>query len=312
MPASIHATADVRTEHVGDGTRIWQYCVVLPGARIGARCNLCSHCFVENDVVVGDDVTIKNGVQLFDGMRVESGVFIGPNVTFTNDPWPRSGRRPGTFAQLRVRRGASIGANATILPGLTIGEHAMVGAGAVVTRSVPPHAIVAGNPARIVGYGEGAGGEDARAPPDCASGPGARDTAVRGVTLHRLPEMKDMRGAVTIAEFADALPFVPRRVFVVHGVPSRETRGAHAHRACHQFLVCVHGSCAAVADDGANRTEFALDRPSVGLHIPPMVWAIQYKYSADAVLLVLASHPYDAADYIRSYGEFQEAVRGAR
>ncbi len=145
----IHPLADVKSTDIGEGTRIWQFCVVLAGARIGARCNLCATVFVEGDVVVGDDVTVKNGVQLWDGLRVGDRVFIGPNVTFTNDRYPRAGRRPAEFAVTRVESGATIGANATILPGVTIGAGAFVAAGSVVTRDVPPGAVVAGNPARV-------------------------------------------------------------------------------------------------------------------------------------------------------------------
>lgn len=145
----IHATADVQTTSIGVGTRIWQNAVVLPGAVIGANCNICAGCFVENDVVLGDNVTIKNGVSLYDGLRLESDVFVGPNVTFTNDPAPRSGRRPAEFSVTVVKRGASIGANATLLPGITVGEGAMIAAGSVVTRDVPPGMVVVGNPARV-------------------------------------------------------------------------------------------------------------------------------------------------------------------
>jgi len=150
--ANYHKLSDVQTKNIGEGTRIWQFCVVLPGAKIGANCNVCAHVFIENDVVVGDNVTIKCGVQLWDGSRVGNGVFIGPNATFTNDRFPRSGVYPAKFLQTNIMDGASIGANATILPGITIGENAMIGAGAVVTRDVPPNALVLGNPARIVRY----------------------------------------------------------------------------------------------------------------------------------------------------------------
>jgi UDP-2-acetamido-3-amino-2,3-dideoxy-glucuronate N-acetyltransferase len=150
----IHPSADVQSPHIGARTRIWQYVVILPGARIGEDVNICSHCFIENDVEVGNRVTIKSGVQLWDGLRIEDDVFIGPNATFTNDLFPRSRVRPAAFLQTRVCKGASIGANATILPGINIGENAMVGAGAVVTKSVPPRAIVIGSPARIIGYAD--------------------------------------------------------------------------------------------------------------------------------------------------------------
>ena len=150
MLKNIHPLADVQSQAIGEGTRIWQFCVVLGGAKIGTNCNICAQVFIENDVVVGDNVTIKNGVQLWDGSRIENNVFIGPNVTFTNDLFPRSKVYTAKFIRTIVKSGASIGANATILPGVTIGEGAMVGAGSVVTKDVPASAVVIGNPAKIV------------------------------------------------------------------------------------------------------------------------------------------------------------------
>lgn len=148
----IHKLADVQSEQIGEGTRIWQFAVVLKGAVIGKDVNVCAHTLIENDVIVGDRVTIKSGVFLWDGLRIADDVFIGPNATFTNDKAPRSKVYPEAFAQTVVERGASIGANATILPGVTIGEYSMVGAGAVVTKSVPARAVVVGNPAQIIKY----------------------------------------------------------------------------------------------------------------------------------------------------------------
>ena len=161
----IHPLSDVKTQNIGDGTRIWQYCVVFAGAKIGANCNICAQVLIENDVVIGDNVTIKSGVQLWDGVRIEDHVFIGPNATFTNDLLPRSKVYPEQFLQTVVKSGASIGGGAVILPGITIGESAMIGAGAVVTRSVPAKAIVVGNPAQIIGY-VGAGDERIHIPID--------------------------------------------------------------------------------------------------------------------------------------------------
>lgn len=149
MTAFIHPVADVQSKQIGDNTRIWQYVVVLENAVIGKDCNICSHCFIENQVVIGDRVTIKCGVQIWDGLRIEDDVHIGPNVTFTNDRYPRS-RQEFDLLQTTVKKGAAIGANATILPGITIGENAMVGAGSVVTKDVPPNTLVVGNPARIL------------------------------------------------------------------------------------------------------------------------------------------------------------------
>ena len=147
----VHPLADVSTGNIGEGTRIWQYAVVLPKARIGANCNICAHVFIENDVIVGDRVTIKSGVQLWDGLRVANDVFIGPNATFTNDMFPRS-RSPRTCLETIIEAGASIGAGAIILPGLTVGSGAMVAAGAVVTRNVEARSLVRGNPARHVRF----------------------------------------------------------------------------------------------------------------------------------------------------------------
>lgn len=144
----VHATADVATSAIGANTRVWQFVVILAGARIGSDCNICSHCFVENDVVLGDRVTVKSGVQLWDGIRLEDDVFVGPNVSFTNDRYPRSRNRDAALLRTIVEAGASIGAGAVILPGLRIGRGAMVAAGAVVTHDVPPNATVMGNPAR--------------------------------------------------------------------------------------------------------------------------------------------------------------------
>lgn len=303
----VHDKGICESSQIGARTRIWAFAHVLPGARIGADCNICDNVFVENDVVVGDRVTVKCGVQLWDGMRVEDDVFIGPNATFTNDLFPRSRKWPEKFPNTVVRAGASIGANATILPGITIGSGAMVGAGAVVIKSVPPLAIVVGNPARIVGYVD-AGAEPVPQAAETAAAAGP--TKVRGVTTRRLTVARDMRGSLAAAEFEQQVPFAVKRTFFVFDVPSRETRGEHAHRACHQFLVCIRGSCAVVADDGDNRQEFVLNSPTVGLHLPPLVWGIQYKYSPDAVLVVFASEHYDAADYIRNYDEFVQVVHG--
>ena len=148
----IHRLADVQTQHIGQGTNIWQFCVVLQGASIGEDCNLCAHVLVENDVVIGNRVTIKSGVQLWDGVTIEDDVFIGPNVTFTNDLVPRSKQYPESFARTTIEKGASIGANATIVAGHTIGAYALIGAGSVVTKNIPPHTVWYGNPAVQHGF----------------------------------------------------------------------------------------------------------------------------------------------------------------
>lgn len=304
-----HPQALIESTHIGDGTRIWAFAHVLPGARIGADCNICDGVFIENDVIVGNRVTIKCGVQLWDGLRIEDDVFIGPNATFTNDHFPHALSQPAALLRTVVEQGASIGANATLLPGITVRREAMVGAGAVVTRDVPPRAIVVGNPARISGY--------VKAPavtpvPNTANRQELRTLLVKDASLHELPLIRDLRGALTFGEVNAQLPFEVKRFFVVYDVPSAEVRGEHAHRALHEFLVCLKGSCSVALDDGVHTDNVLLDAPTVGLHIPPNTWRMHYNYSPDALLLVLASHVYDAADYIRTYGEFLSLIAAKR
>jgi hypothetical protein len=261
---------------VGDGTRLAPFSVVAAGAVVGEGCTLSEHAVVCDRAVIGDAVVLEPGAIVSGSTRVE--------------------------------RGALIGAGAMVAGGLTVGENAQVRAGAVVERSVPPHAIVAGNPAHIVGY---AGLAPVEKAPLARDDPGQSvyRSHVEGVTLRRLPLVVDLRGKLTFGELPDALPFTPRRFFMVFDVPGAEVRGEHAHRTCHQFLVCVRGSCSVVVDDGERREELALDSPTLGLYLPPMVWATQYGYSVGAALLVLASDPYDAGDYIRDYHSFIEAKR---
>jgi UDP-2-acetamido-3-amino-2,3-dideoxy-glucuronate N-acetyltransferase len=306
----IHERAIVEPgARVGAGTRVWAFAHVLGGAVIGRDCNVCDGVFVENDVVIGDRVTLKCGVQVWDGVRLDDDVFVGPNATFTNDLFPRSRQRPEKFVETRVRKGASLGANCTILAGVVIGQNAMVGAGAVVTKDVPPHAIVVGNPAAIRGY---ATEEKARPPEPAPQGGAPEQLAVRNARLIELPLVEDLRGKLTFGEIGKQLPFEAKRIFSVFGVPSRDIRGEHAHRKCHQLLVCVSGSVSVMVDDGRMRDTVVLDRPNRALHIPPMVWASQYRYSSDANLVVLASDVYDANDYIRDYDRFLAEVGVSR
>jgi acetyltransferase-like isoleucine patch superfamily enzyme/dTDP-4-dehydrorhamnose 3,5-epimerase-like enzyme len=305
-----HPHAIVESSHIGRNTRVWAFAHILPDAVIGEDCNICDQTFIENDVIVGDRVTIKCGVQLWDGITLEDDVFIGPNATFTNDPFPRSKQYPEFFARTVIRKGASIGANATILPGLTLGQSCMVGAGTVVTKDVPPFAIVVGNPARIIGYVQT--GKNNVVVNSALSKPANQSMerlGVKGVSVHELPVVSDLRGTLSFAEYDKSLPFIPKRYFLVFDVPSRDVRGEHAHRKCHQFLVCVKGSCSVVVDDGQNRAEVLLNRPNLGIYISPLVWATEYKYSEDAVLMVLASDVYEAEDYIRDYDMFLKEVK---
>src|SRR6185503_15004931 len=192
----IHEHGICESSAVGEGTRVWAFAHVLPGAQIGRDCNVCDHVFIENDVVIGDRVTIKCGVQLWDGLRVADDVFIGPNATFSNDKYPKSKQFQAKVQETHIGRGASIGGSAVILPGLRIGARAMVGAGAVVTHDVPARAVVSGNPARIVGYVDTK--RESAAPPNivAADESDIRQTSVGGVTVHRLPLFADLRGSL--------------------------------------------------------------------------------------------------------------------
>lgn len=299
-PGRFHPTALVESSQIGEGTRVWAYTHILPGAQIGRDCNICDHTFIENDVILGDRVTIKCGVQLWDGLRVEDDVFIGPNATFTNDPFPRSAQHLAKYPRTVIRRGASIGANATLAPGIVIGEMAMVGAGAVVTHNAPPHSKLAGNPARIIGYVDAT-----PEAPAARLSEEVRDAIPLGeATVYRLPRTEDLRGSLTFGEIHRQVPFDVKRYFLVFDVASEHIRGEHAHRTLHQFLVCVAGRCHVVTDDGTSRHEVVLDSPAKGVYIPPMVWSTEYKFTRDAVLLVLASEYYDSQDYIRDYNDF--------
>ncbi|MDP8911994.1 MAG: WxcM-like domain-containing protein [Pseudomonadota bacterium] len=230
---------------------------------------------------------------------------IGPGVIFAEE---------GTRRTV-LRAGVHIGAGAVVGAGIELGWGAHVEPGSVVLASVPPNAIVRGNPAAIIGYTEASQARPPGAPiqtVDAPQGDVRRATPHRiGVgeaALYSMPLITDLRGSLTVGEFTESFPFVPKRYFMVFAVPSEKLRGEHAHRECEEFLVCVQGSCRALLDDGRARREVVLDRPNLGLYMPPMIWGTQYRYTRDAVLLVLASHPYDSADYIRTYGEFREEV----
>lgn len=287
----IHPQAICEGE-VGEGTRVWAFAHVLAGARIGRDCNICDGVFVEEDVIVGDRVTVKCGVQLWNGVRLEDDVFIGPNATFTNDMFPRSRQKPERFAVTIVEAGASIGANATILPGVRIRRGAMIGAGAVVITDAPPRAIMVGNPARVVGYADATDrGDQDDLPADFPA------------RILHLGAHVGGNGRLTVADAA-ALPFAPQRFFIVDKAPSGEARGAHAHRDCAQILIAASGVVRAAVDDGRRAFTVTLNSPDRALYMPRHVWGMQFGHSEGAALLVLASAPYDRAEYIEDYGEF--------
>lgn len=304
----LHPQGLCESVKIGARTRIWAFSHVLKEAQIGQDCNICDGVFIENDVVVGDRVTIKSGVQLWDGMRVADDVFIGPNATFTNDIFPRSRNWKDVHPLTRIQAGASIGANATILPGITIGTGAMIGAGAVVTKDVPANAIVYGNPGQIRGYV----GTDKESPTSSdlksSTNIDAEKTLPGGAKLIQLTNVSDLRGNLLAVEFETDLPFSPKRFFMVHEVPSEDVRGEHAHRTCEQVLTILNGSVTVLIDDGVSREQVSLADPGMALYIPPMVWGTQFKFSNDAILGVFASEPYDSDDYIRTYDEFRVLV----
>jgi UDP-2-acetamido-3-amino-2,3-dideoxy-glucuronate N-acetyltransferase len=308
----IHTHALCDAVAVGERTRIWAFAHILAGAQIGADCNICDHVFIENDVIIGNRVTVKSGVQLWNGLRVGDDVFIGPNATFSNDKYPRSKQYQTHVLQTVIGTGASVGAGAVVLPGIRIGSRAMIGAGAVVTHDVPAKAIVSGNPARIVGYADTSELVDTARLVVRPETEMITQTAVPPVTLHQLTMVEDLRGTLTAGEFIDQIPFTPQRYFVVLDVPGKEVRGEHAHRRCHQFLVCLKGSLTVVVDDGTASATITLREANRGLYVPPLIWAAQLHYSPDAILLVLASEHYDPEDYIRDYDEFLSLTQARR
>lgn len=247
--------------------------------------------------IIADDCIIPASV------TVEAGVRIGPRVTFVG-------------GDTIVRADTVIEAASVVGENIMIGPGSLVRAGSVVLRSVPPNAIVEGNPAQVVGYLDGGRrGAAATTAVDISAfsdlrPPASMPLGVGDSALYRMRRMTDARGSLSVGEVAEELPFIPERYFLVFDVPSSELRGEHAHKICQQFLICVHGSCRVLLDDGQRRCEVALDSPDVGVFMPPMIWGTQYKYSSDAVLLVFASHAYDSKDYLRSYDEFLAELNG--
>ena len=303
---SIHPSALSESNDIGPDTRIEAFTYIAHKVRVGQNCVIGPHVFIGRDAVIGDRVIIRGSAQICAGTIIEDEVSIAAHASFLSAGNSHSG--DVTDNPIVLRHSCKIGANATLCAGVTIGEYGVVSAGAVVMRSVRPHAIVAGNPATVVAF---ANTPETPARPAAASSAlvQATESKVRGVKIYELPLIRDPRGNLTVGEFERTLPFVPKRYFMTFDVPNVDLRGEHAHRTCHQFLLCVRGSCAVVVDDGLNREEFLLDRPTFGVHVPPMVWATEYKHSQDSRLLVFASEYYDPADYIRDYQIFlKEAV----
>ena len=252
-------------------------------------------------------MTTAPDATILPGAYIEAGVTLGHRITVGANSVVLAGEQASTLIEDDVW----IGANCTIYGDVVIGARARIDHGSVVTTSVPPKAVVMGNPAKIVGYVDTPIYDHGIAQTR-VSNTTSIASAVKGVALYTLKYVPDMRGALSVGEFHRDIPFAPKRYFLVLGVPTAETRGEHAHIACHQFLIAVTGSVAVVADDGTNRQEFILDRPHAGLYLPPLTWGIQYRYSSDAVLLVFASDYYEPDDYIRDYKQFVDYVRAHR
>lgn len=313
----IHPTAEVHSKQIGANSKVWQFCVIFEQAKIGTDANICSHCLIENSVVIGDRVTIKSGVQVWDGITIGDDVFVGPNVTFANDKYPKSKQHLDEPVKTNIEDAVSIGGGATLVAGITIGKGALVAAGAVVTKSVPAYTIVKGNPARVSGYvnrlsqpeSDGALKVSSVSNVPARGDQEAVSLGVGEAMIKRLKFVGDMRGNLSVSEFPRDIPFNPKRYFLVFDVPNKEVRGSHAHKECEQFLICIKGSVNVMVDDGNVRSEVVLDSPDLGVYIPPLVWGTQYRYSEDAVLLVFASHAYDDLDYIRNYQEFQSITK---
>lgn len=266
-------------------------------ALAGMRCDIAPSAVIGLGVQLGNDVSIGAGAivlgpcSIGDGCTVAAGCVLDPGAGAVD-------------SRLVLEPNVQLLAGVTIAARITIARGASVHPGTIVLRAIPPHAIVSGNPAQIVGYAL----SDTDTPPimtdPAGHATGSGTSSVRGVTLHHLPRILDLRGNLTVGEFGRSIPFSPKRYFMVFGVPNAEIRGEHAHRVCQQLLLCAHGSCHVVADDGKHREEFVLDDPATALYLPAMTWGVQYKYSPDAVLIVFASEYYDNADYIRDYDSF--------
>lgn len=297
--------ADTGMKSLGEGTLVGQFCAIHEDARIGSNCRIGSGVCIGNQVTICDDVLVEDGCVIAGEVLIHSKARVGSNVTFLGEG-VEAVQAVGKLSTV-VQQGAVIGGGATVFPGITVGRGARVAPAAVVTRDVPSHAIVEGNPARIAGYSE----KQAPGPPRNAvsiAGDDGQFNAIHGISFVHFKTASDLRGDLMAVDLSKDAPFQVKRVFFINNVSSDRVRGEHGHRECHQLLVCLQGSVMVSADNGLERGQWLLNGPAVGLHIHPMVWAAQYQYSADAVLCVFASHAYDPDDYIRDYEEYLRIV----
>lgn len=291
------------SEQLGPGARVAEFGVIRPGAIVGAGSAISASVFLGDGVEIGSRVRVGQGSSIDGNVLVEDDVFIGPRVAFAVDLESSDLPRSTGVVRTILRTGCQIGAGSTILPGVEIGVEAFVKPGSVVFDDVPDFAEVSGNPSTIQGYRHN-GLIQRNGDVSIASSRELQELSVSEATLVALKAATDGRGSLVAGQNLQEVPFDVRRFFLVFGVPNRESRGAHAHRECHQFLVAVSGSVNVIVSDGFVSDEIVLDDPSIGLYMPPMIWGIQYKYTAEATLLVLASHEYDPQDYIRNYSRF--------
>ncbi|MEN6543311.1 WxcM-like domain-containing protein [Parvibaculum sp.] len=252
--------------------------------------------FIDPTSTLSPSATIGPLAYVGPGAVVGDSVVIGPGAQILSDS-----DRPTI-----IKPWAVIGGGSTVTAGVEIGTYARIGSGVVVAENVPPNMILSAPRPRVLGYGEGSGqpvarrhfSRDSKLDAPTKIGVGAGE-------LWPVPVFSDLRGSLSAIELSTNLPFRPERIFLIYGVPSEEMRGDHAHRRCAQFLVAVHGSVSLILDDGERSVEVRLNRPNLGVYMPPMIWGTQYNYSSDAVLMVFASHSYDPSDYIRSYDQFK-------
>ena len=280
---SIHPSA-----HVGPGADI------APDAAVGPNCVLRGEISIGARTTLGPSVSLAGAVVIAADCRIDAGVTTTEGLSGAGG------------ARLVLGAGVQVGAGSVLTLGLEIGAGARIEAGSIVTRAVPAHAIVAGDPAVVVGF------VTTEPPPTFTDGNVIHSRAVAGVSFHRFPVVREPRGSLIFSEFGMEVPFVPKRYFMVHDVPPHQLRGTHARETCGELLVCVAGSINAVVDDGLSREEYVLDRPHLGLYIPPLVWATQYKHTPDAILMVFATHHYEADDYIVDYDGFVAGRKAAR
>ncbi len=283
-------------------TNVHATCVISGEVLIDNSAKIGPNCLLIGVLSIGPSVILQGGVTLIGNAIIENDVSIDSGVCIATD----KSKAMSPDASILISEGVHVGAGCILYQGVVIGRYANIRPGSVVSRDIPPYAIVSGNPAVITGYTSSISHQQA-VPTTVVENPdvpGIYPLNVRDVVLYNFKRIHDLRGDLTVGEFERNIPFTPKRYFLVFDVPSYETRGEHAHRKCHQFLICPSGSVAIVVDDGSRRQELTLNSPNLGLLVPPGIWCLQYKYSSGSSLLVFASEFYDPEDYIRNYDDF--------